>query len=47
MPLDQIGGPHKDGAAIRLYLTTVEFNAGGTINAGAMLFERLHASFLA
>jgi hypothetical protein len=25
----------------------VEFGAGGTVNAGAMLFERLDASFLA
>jgi hypothetical protein len=41
------GGPHKDSAAIRLYLTAVEFGAGGTINAVAMLFERLDAFFLA
>ena len=47
MPLDQIGGPHKDSAAVQLQLSAVKLGAGGTINAGAMLFERLDASFVA
>jgi hypothetical protein len=44
--LDEIGGPHKNGSAIRLKVVMIKFDTGSPLDAGSVLFERLDASLL-
>jgi len=41
VPLDQVYHPHKDGAAVRFKMASIEFGTGDPLDAGSALVSRL------